>query len=277
MSTTTIDKPEGKADVAHGKVERKRSVRTKPEASPKTKPNIPAADRKSASRPVGIPPGMPFRTREEAAKREKKKKRQSSTPPKAVKADRSDIKSEAEPTLQSPVSPADTPPGADGAIKDRKPQSPAELTPKQRLDLLTEAARSNEPGAIEALRVFLEENPAVYRQYGDTARAARYAFATLSSGDNPLMREAIFKRSEEALKNYLPNESHCQTERLLAEQIVLCSLRLSFFDYETANHAMSTNSKLIGLLLKRQEQAQNQLFRAMSKLETFRKLKSNPE
>ena len=118
--------------------------------------------------------------------------------------------------------------------------------------------------------------PLIYRHYGDTAKAARYAFATLSSNDDPMMCEAIFKRSEEVLKNYLPGENCCQTERLLSEQVVVCSMRVNFFDFETSNHATSTNSKLVGLLLKKQEQAQNQLFKAISRLQTFRRLKSTP-
>ena len=123
----------------------------------------------------------------------------------------------------------------------------------------------------------MEENPAVYNHYGDLARTARYAYATLSGNEDPLAREAVFRRSEEAIKKYLPKDDHCQTERLLAEQIVLCSLRLNYLDYETCNHATSTNSKLVGLLLRRQEQAQNQLFKALAKRETFLRLKSKPE
>ena len=274
MNTTTIEKPEEKA-VASAKIERRQSVSGQREVGPRVKLDTPAVQ-EPVGRKVGIPPGMPFRTKEEAAKRKRKKKQVSPTPTNPVEADRSVIKHVSEPTLKPSIT-ADTLPGTGDAIQEKKPILPAELTPKHRLDFLTEAAKANELGAIEALRAFLENNPAVYHQYGDTARAARFAFATLSSGDNPLAREAIFKRSEEALKNYLPGESHCQTERLLAEQIVLCSLRLSFLDYETANHATSTNSKLVSLLLKRQEQAQNQMFRAISKLEKFRTLKVKPE
>ena len=127
------------------------------------------------------------------------------------------------------------------------------------------------------MRLFLDNHPGVFRCYGDTAKAARRAFAALASENDPLVRESIAKHGEEMLQKYLPGDDHCQTERILAEQVVVSYLRANYFDYESSNHAMSTNSKLVNLLLKKQEQAQNQLFKALSKLETFRRLNAKPE
>ena len=235
----------------------------------------------STKQTVGIPAGMPFRTRQDAAKRKRaakqKRERIRPGPAKSAEPNSSGVsKATSDPNAAAETD-LEVPSRAPDLTDEKKAPSPAELTAKQRLDILVKAAKVNEPGAVEALRDFLDKNASVYQHLGDVAKAARLAFATLCSDDSPLGREAIFKHSEELLKKYLPTEDHCPTEALLAGQIVVSSMRVNYFDFQSSNYATSTNVKLIGLLLKQQEQAQTQLFRAITKLETFRRLRSKAE
>ena len=273
MNADTLERTKSPTDVeTTSKVEQS--------ASPCSKPVPDTSGQQTAQLQVGILAGMPFQTREQAAKKLKHSSAQQAKRPdtKSVKTDSLDRPGNETKPLQTPAAaPEGTQLESANESDAKQPEATATPTLEEKLNTLRKAAKENEPGAVAALRAFLEENPAVFNHYGDLARTARYAYAALSGNEDPLAREAVFRRSEEAIKKYLPNDNHCQTERLLAEQIVLCSLRLNYLDFETSNYATSTNSKLVGLLLRRQEQAQNQLFKAVAKRETFLRLKSKPE
>ena len=264
-------------------VAKSRSEKPKPANKPRRKAkSAVSAKPKSTKKKVGIPAGMPFRTEDQVAKGRaprQKPERVHPEPAKGAKADRSDTGKLRAETGVEPATASEASSKSQEAPDETKSllSSLIELPPKQRLDILVEAAEADKPGAVEAIRIFLEKNPSFYRHYGDTARAARLAFAKLASEDSPLGREAIFKNGEELLKSYLPGDEHCPTERILAEQIVVSYQRANYFDYESSNYATSTNSKLVTLLLKKQEQSQNQLYKAINKLETFRRLKAKPE
>lgn len=219
---------------------------------------------------VGIPAGMPFRAEPRSERRASKPKKERVYPKPPIEKDRpAKVKegpaAEPEPNKLTPSQDI-----------DRTTEPTEEFKLRQKLDRLGQAAKEQKPGAIGALRDFLDEHPFIYKTLGDTALAARRGFADLMAEHHPVSREAIAKQSEALLKEYLPGDGHCPTERILAEQVVVSYLRVNFFDFQSSNHAMSTNMKLSNLLLKKEEQAQNSLQKALSKLETYRRLKSKP-
>ena len=278
-NASTIEKPE--SAVAEP-VAKSRSEKPKPANKPRGKAkSVGSVDPKPKKSGFGIPAGRPFRTKDQVAKERaprQKPERVHPKPAKDAKADRSDTdKSKAESGVKPATASKASSKSQEATDETKSLSSLAELPPKQQLDILVEAAEADKPGAVDAIRIFLEKNPSFYRHYGDTARAARFAFATLASEDSLLGREAIFKHSEDLLERYLPGDEHCPTERILAEQIVVSYQRANYFDYESSNFATSTNAKLVGLLLKKQEQSQNQLYKSINKLETFRRLKAKPK
>jgi len=271
MSTSTVEREDRKVlprpDFGESKSTSKPTATPKPQAKQRPKSKGQSAEKPSS---VAIPPGMPFKTPEEAAKlkRTPKKKRLRTVQEVQPKPVASKIESTPKP-VPAPASPLES---QRPFVAEENPAPPAELSLEQQLDLLSKAAKANKPGAVEELRKFLDDNPAAYRHYGDTAKAARIAFATLSAGDSLVAREAILKHSDELLNGYL-EDGCCNTERILCEQVVLSHMRVNYFDGQSATD--STNPKLVGLLLKQQEQAQNALFKAITKLADFRRLKAS--
>ena len=271
MSVETIEKTKDRSGVVRAEEPtRKMPSQDNNAVGPDSATTAPASDS------VGIPEGMPFKTKEQAAEvkraaiRKQKRLRR-----KPAKAEPSVLGREPE-SLDTGDKPT-----CDKESAKLKNTSTEQSSPKQNLEQLTKAAKAKKPGAIDRLRDFLDKNPSVYRHYGDIAKAARYAFATLSSGDDDPVDcgKRYLRRSEEALKQYLPDDGCCQTERVLAEQVVVCSMRLNFFRRsKPCNHAVEHEIQSWSDYSSRSKnKAQNQLFKALSRLQTFRRLKSTPE
>jgi hypothetical protein len=270
-------------------------AKTQPKQAGKANETTP----QSMKRTVTIPSGMPFRplsdpeNRAEHTARKKKKSKKAKTKAEAAekvtkpkpepKSKRPPLKRKRKPAVDSkPLTAPETesPKGqqsvaGESESADESNQVGAGAN-KERTELeqLVVDAKLNKPDALNNLRQFLENNEAVYRKFGDLAAAARYGFAKLSCPDSPLQCESIFRRAEETLAKYLPEGTDSPTESILAQQIVVCSMRVNYFDYQSSNYATCENVQFVTLLLRKHEIAQNQLFKAISKLQEYRRLKS---
>jgi len=244
-----------------------------------------APDTPPSSHVVGVPKGMPFRLASDTNSGNEKvgrpTKQADKSPPKrrSLKRKRRASQPEAQPLSRGAsttyVAREPTPkpsPEVTGknTAKDVEPKLAAK--PLTKLEELTAHAKTGSAEGVRELRDHLESHPEIYRQVGDLARAARYGWAGMAAGDSALQREAIFRRGEEVMARYKGDRDICPTEEVLIEQIVVCSMRVNYFDFQTANHAESENTKLANLLLKKHESAQNQLYKAMAQLENYRRL-----
>jgi hypothetical protein len=216
----------------------------------------------------------------EAKSAEKSKTSGEATKPKAtrrpLKRKRKPARTSQPQTASETESPNDQQAVAEDSASTDEPKQVTALAGKEltELEQLVVDAKVNKPDAIKNLRQFLESNPEVYRKFGDLAKAARYGFAKLACPDSPLQCESIFRRAEEMLAQYLPEGADSPTESILAQQIVVCSMRVNYYDYQTSNYATCENVQFVTLMLRKHEIAQNQLFKAISKLQTYRRLKS---
>jgi len=251
-------------------------------------------------RTVTIPDGMPFRPLSDPANRveheSRKRKKLKGDTNATAKVDKA---TSSEPKLEPTLSPvkrkrrvthnSQPPMGAETKPSKKSQQTVAEAPPStdqpeqvctsahkelSELEQLAVDAKAQKPGAIKNLRAYLDGNPQVYREFGDLAKAARYGFAKLSCPDSPLQCESILARAEETLAKYLPEGADSPTEQILAEQIIVCSMRVNYYDFQTSNYATCDNPQFVTLLLRKHEVAQNQLFKAISKLQNYRRLKS---
>ena len=142
-----------------------------------------------------------------------------------------------------------------------------------RLQAVLGLIRRGHDQGLPMLRALFDDAPDLYRHYGDVARTARFAWAKLAADDDPLIRESIFRAAEELKSRYSLDPDACPTEEMLVEQIVVCWLRANYYQLQDTRQSNSNNTKLVSLTLRRHEQAQNQLFKAIDQLEMFRRLK----
>jgi hypothetical protein len=91
------------------------------------------------------------------------------------------------------------------------------------LDDLTAKANKGEPGALAALRRFLEEHPEIHETLGDLAKYAERAWLDLLTRGDALAQESVRKQLDN-LKEALAGNHPTPMEKLLVDQIAVCRL-----------------------------------------------------
>ena len=129
------------------------------------------------------------------------------------------------------------------------------------------------PAVSQQLKRHLKTRPELYTVFGDAAKLARGRLADLIGADNPLYVQSILIKTDELLDRYREGRETCPTEDILIEQVVINKMRLDYFDCQSPNYAEGAVPRLVKMMQDRHASAQAQLYRALSKLETFRSLK----
>jgi hypothetical protein len=158
--------------------------------------------------------------------------------------------------------------GADVNAEAKTPKT--ESTANEELARLLERARQGDATILPALRKFLDETPALWRDYGDLAAQVRALWVQLASGQNLLLAESL-TRQLAALMTEVAGASPSPTERLLAERVAICWLQVSYYD------GLLTQTKecppaQVRLLRQQQDAAHRRYLSAIKTLDTVRKL-----
>ncbi len=145
-------------------------------------------------------------------------------------------------------------------------------------ELITEmhgvARRANQgdASALPRLRELLAQYPAIWKQYGDIAAQAERSWVVLASGKDLQLRECLVLQAA-ALREELAGPDPSTVERLLVERIVICWLKVSYFDAMEAQATSEGESLKLALYRgKRQEQAQRMYLTSLAALTSLRKL-----
>jgi hypothetical protein len=148
------------------------------------------------------------------------------------------------------------------------PRTEAEI--HERLQKLVRRAEQGDGAAVPELRVALDVNGWVWRDYGDAGTHATAAWLGLVCGKNLMMREAIERRMAE-MRATLAGEDPSPLEQLLVARILACWLQVHYAD--------GTYAQLKGgdpaqhtLMMRRQNAAQQRYVHAIKALATVRKL-----
>lgn len=141
-----------------------------------------------------------------------------------------------------------------------------------RLRHLLQRAERGDPGALPAVRLFLDEHPEVWREAGDLGVQAQRAWAGLAAGPNLLVSESVRRRFEE-VRAAATGPAPTPLEGLLAERVALTWLAASYFDVILAQHrGRGLTAAQEDHLQRLQERAQRQHLQAVKALATIRKL-----
>jgi hypothetical protein len=98
---------------------------------------------------------------------------------------------------------------------------------------LVQRAEQGDLSVLPALRQVLDENPTLWRHYGDLAELAQLTWLNLACGSNLALRESISRRLEE-LRTELASENALPLEGLLVERVVVGWLQTSYADVHLA-------------------------------------------
>jgi hypothetical protein len=148
------------------------------------------------------------------------------------------------------------------------PQTEAEIL--ERLQHLVSRAEQGDGTAVPELRVALDVNGWVWRDYGDAGTHATAAWLRLVCGKNLMMREAIERRMAE-MRATLAGEDPSPLEQLLVARIVACWLQVHYADGTYAQMQGGSPAQHT-ILLQRQNAAQQRYVQAIKALATVRKL-----
>src|SRR5207302_7666181 len=83
---------------------------------------------------------------------------------------------------------------------------------------VVQRAEQGDRSSLPALRKFLDENPAVWRQCGDLAAVAERAWLDLACGTNLALRESVLRMLEQ-LREELGREATSPLENLLVDRV----------------------------------------------------------
>ena len=109
-----------------------------------------------------------------------------------------------------------------------------EATVLERLQTLVQRAERGDKAALPELRVALDANPWVWRDYGHIGAHALTAWVRLITGPNLMAREAL-ERALDGLWKELAGDDPSQVERLLVARILSCWLQVNHADGLTAS------------------------------------------
>jgi hypothetical protein len=158
-----------------------------------------------------------------------------------------------------------------GASVNTNPTAPkSETADNEELARLLERARQGDATVLPALRQFLDETPALWRDYGDLAAKVRTLWVELVSGRNLLLAESL-TRQLAALTTEMAGASPSPTERLLAERVAICWLQVSYYD-GLLTQTKECSPAQARLLRQQQDAAHRRYLSASKTLASVRKL-----
>lgn len=133
-------------------------------------------------------------------------------------------------------------------------------------------ANAGDRAALERLRRFLDENPAVWQRLGDLARAGERAWIELIAGGDALSAESV-RRQLDDLKRGLTGDEPSVVEGLMADTILGTWLEIRYLAASGAE--LNRTPTQASVLTKRLESAQKRHLTALKQLMQIRKLIPN--
>lgn len=144
----------------------------------------------------------------------------------------------------------------------------ASLTPLQATLIL---ARRGNPQCLQQLRKALDEDPGLWRTFGNLTLQAQESWLRLVAGKNLHLLESL-RRHFNAMRDSLSGTNASPLERVLADRIVICSLQAAYFDAIEGQNPGGQNARLDKYRAQRHDQANRQLLAAAKTLATVRQL-----
>jgi hypothetical protein len=138
------------------------------------------------------------------------------------------------------------------------------------LAALLKRAEQGDRSVVPAMQRALDENPAIWRHYGDLAAQAEAALVTLAAGANLLLADSLMRKLEE-MRRELIGETTSPLEALLVRRVTATWLQVSYYDGLRAQAAGAGEARLKMLQLQ-QDAAHRRHLTAVKTLATVRKL-----
>jgi hypothetical protein len=121
---------------------------------------------------------------------------------------------------------------------------------------LLERAARGDTTVLDELKKLLDDQPGVWRAYGDLAARAQESWVDLAAGTNLLLKESL-ERHAQALRAEVAGPNAPPLERLLAERVVATWLQLNYADADAAvARKRGVGAATLRELAKRQESAE---------------------
>jgi nucleotide-binding universal stress UspA family protein len=144
----------------------------------------------------------------------------------------------------------------------------------ERFAELTEQVRAGDVEAQSKLRELFEENPEIYRRYGDLAAAARAAWVEFATMDDTWVAMAVSRQLAE-LESELARPGATRLERLLAGRVATTQLMAATADV-LASTATNGTPAIRREAMERQRTAASMLLSAARSLASCQKLLTPP-
>ena len=140
------------------------------------------------------------------------------------------------------------------------------------LSELVDAAKRNDPGAVPKIRTLLDENPDVWKHYGDLSSHVEARWIELLAGDDECVRESLVRRVDELRQEILDAGQNTPLERLLTERVVISWLMTRFFDAAVAEGVMGSRASHVRYLQQQLDKSQRRHSAGIKALAELRKL-----
>lgn len=131
-------------------------------------------------------------------------------------------------------------------------------------------SRGGDLTALAELRTVLDQNPQIWRDYGNLAAHARDAWIRLIAGTDLVLKESLV-RQVEAMQTELAGPAPSPLETLLIERIGATWLQVAYSDAAVAQ-AGDISLKQAEHARKRQDSAHRRYLQAIATLATVRRL-----
>ncbi len=142
---------------------------------------------------------------------------------------------------------------------------------EQRVLRLLRYAGKGDRAAISELRELFNSKPAQWEMIGNMATQAECSLVKVASGDNKVVKEAIYKKLT-AMKKELAGSAPTPLERLLVERVVACWLQVHYADFIYTQHMNKFTLEQGYYYQQRQDRAHRRYMSAIRTLAQVRRL-----
>ena len=147
----------------------------------------------------------------------------------------------------------------------------AEKPQVTQLEAIILLARRGRKEVLPQLRKLLDENPDLWKSYGDLGQHAEAAWIAMIAGPDLLLQESLVRHIRET-KERLCQEHSSPLEQLLVQRVILSQLQSLWCDTIEAERLAGQDSRMAEFQLRRAEQAHRQYLSASKTLAMVRKL-----
>lgn len=138
------------------------------------------------------------------------------------------------------------------------------------LNQLVLDADQAKPGAVTALRRYLEDHPEVWNSFGDLGNLALETWLNMVAGTDHLLRESVRLKVDD-LRRELLGVAPSPLEKLIVDRIVVTKLQLDHAE-AAFGQARQISSVELKMFERRLNGAQHRYLRSINALATLRKL-----